>query len=48
MAMLILINRFNTHSTQFIKWGLLIVSAVLNVWSMVGLILLIGTQKSNH
>ena len=38
----------NTHSTQFIKWGLLIVSVVLNVWSMVGLILLIDTQKSNQ
>ncbi|MFT8320982.1 MAG: hypothetical protein ABF649_08760 [Bacillus sp. (in: firmicutes)] len=40
-----LIIALNTHSPEFIKITLLIASAVLNVWSMMGLILHLGIQK---
>ncbi|MBG9657320.1 hypothetical protein ABE24_21630 [Cytobacillus firmus] len=50
LAMLIigcstLVIALTTNSPQFIKSLLLIASAVLNVWSMIGLILHLGTQK---
>lgn len=35
----------NTHLPEFIKFPLLIVSCVLNIWSMMGLILHIGMTK---
>lgn len=35
----------NTHFPQFIKLPLLIVSCILNIWSMLGLILHVGMQK---
>lgn len=35
----------NTHLPEFIKWPLLIVSFVLNIWSMLALILHVGMKK---